>query len=177
MTTSIDSPAFTRSGYESTLGGSNSGSDEVMLVIRSGAQPLLLMVSSSSAKEPMQASPKFPASAMAVATEPHGAIRMPHAPRPNDPVTSWTLPPVSSPCRSFIFVFGSAGSHLVHVFPRSKDRYSPRSVPTNKAGIAGCQTAKSVEKLRLLGIFPVMFTQGSPDDRKCQTPLPVMANT
>src|SRR6266446_706718 len=105
-----------------TLGGSNSAFDEVMLKIRSGPQPLLLMVNSSSANEPTQTFPKLPASAMAVATEPHGLTRISHAPRPKVPAASSNCPARISPCTSLILVFGSPWTHLVQVAPRSKDR-------------------------------------------------------
>src|ERR1700730_1854531 len=48
----------------------NSGDDELTLNIESGHEPVLLIVRSSSTKDPRQVSPTWPSSAISVCTDP-----------------------------------------------------------------------------------------------------------
>src|SRR4029077_9103057 len=63
IATSIESPTSSLSGYDRTPGASKSAVDELMLLISSCPVPLLLIVSTSSVKEPAQHSPNVPWSA------------------------------------------------------------------------------------------------------------------
>ena len=71
----IESPASTVSGYDKTFGARNSAEEEVMLLMVSVHFPLLFKVIILSTKDPMQALPKLPASA--ITTDSLGGFAVP----------------------------------------------------------------------------------------------------